>query len=166
MPAIQDAPPPLPRTARWILAAAFLGLLVLMLVSSRAALHDLDEMHAREQSARHEFFQRTQALSGLTLSIQIYSETVQHYVSAPETSSGADIRDRLDRLKRDIELAFSGYPRGQQSPEVASLLVIEKLYLQQKGMLDSMLAWAPDERRRRAPLLIDREIQPLQLEIL
>lgn len=166
MAAIAEDPQPLPRTARWILAAAFLGLLVLMLVSGRAALHDLDEMHAREQVARHEFFQRTQALSGLSLSIQMYSETVQQYVSAPERSNGAEVRDRLNRLKTDIENAFRGYPREQQNPEVASLVVIQKLYLQQKSMLDSMLGWAPDERRRRAPLLIDREIQPLQMEIL
>jgi signal transduction histidine kinase len=163
MSALQD---PLPRTARWILASAFLGLLGLMVFAGLTAFRDLNEMHAREQAARHEFFQRTQALSGLTLSIQIYSETVQHFVAAPESSSGADVRDRLNRLKSDIDLAFQGYSREQPSPELASLLMIQKLYLQQKGMLDSMLAWPPDERRRRAPLLIDREIQPLQIEIL
>jgi signal transduction histidine kinase len=166
LPPLPEQPKPAPRTARWILAAAFLGLLALMLVSGRTALRDLDEMHAREQSARHEFFQRTQALSGLSLSIQMYSETVQHYVASPETASGAAVRDLLNRLKSDIDLAFSGYPSGQQSPEVASLRIIQKLYLQQREMLDSMLSWPPDERRRRAPLLIDREIQPLQMEIL
>ncbi len=166
MAAIQEVSQPLPRTARWILAAAFLGLLALMLVAGMTALRDLDEMHAREQVARHEFFQRTQALSGLTLSIQIYSETVQHYVAAPESSNGSDVRDRLNRLKSDIDLAFKGYPGGQQTPEIASLQVIERLYAQQKSMLDSMLSWAPDERRRRAPLLIDREIEPLQMELL
>ena len=163
MPAPQD---PLPRIARSILAAAFLGLLGLMLFAGITAFRDLNEMHAREQAARHQFFQRTQALSGLTLSIQIYSETVQHFVAAPESSSGADVRDRLNRLKSDIDLAFQGYPREEPSPEIASLEVIQNLYLQQKSMLDSMLSWAPDERRRRAPLLIDREIQPLQIEIL
>ncbi len=165
-PPVPDQPQPLPATARWILAAAFLGMVALMLVSGTTALHDLDQMHAREQSARHEFFQRTQALSGLCLSIQIYSETVQHYVASPETANGAPVRDLLNRLGTDIDLAFSGYPSGQQSPEVASLRVIQRLYLQQKDMLDGMLDWAPDERRRRAPLLIDREIQPLQMEIL
>lgn len=163
MAAPQD---PLPRIARSILAAAFLGLLGLMLFAGVTAFRDLNEMHAREQAARHQFFERTQALSGLTLSIQIYSETVQHFVAAPDSSSGSDVRDRLNRLKSDIDLAFQGYPQEQQSPEIASLQIIQNLYLQQKSMLDSMLSWAPDERRRRAPLLIDREIQPLQIEIL
>ncbi|HEV2445627.1 MAG TPA: sensor histidine kinase [Candidatus Sulfopaludibacter sp.] len=161
-----DQPQSLPTTARWILAVAFLGLGALMLVSGVTALNDLDEMHAQEQSARHRFFQRTQALSGLWLSIQVYSESVQHYVVSPETAGGGDLRDRLNRLKSDIDLAFSGYPTGQQGPEVASLHVIEQLYEQQRQMLDGMLGWSADERRRRAPLLIDREIQPLQMEIL
>ena len=136
-----------------------------MLVSARAALGDLDEMHQRESLARHEFFQRTQALSGLSVSIQMYSETVQHYAVSPEAARDAAIRDLLDRLKSDIDLAFSDYP-DQQSPEVASLRVIQKLYVEQREMLEPMFSWPADERRRRAPLLIDREIQPLQTELL
>jgi signal transduction histidine kinase len=164
-PPISDQPKPRPTTARWILASAFLGLLVLMLVSARAALGDLDEMHQRESLARHEFFQRTQALSGLSVSIQMYSETVQHYAVSPEVARDAAIRDLLDRLKSDIDLAFSDYP-DPQSPEVTSLRVIQKLYVEQREMLEPMFSWPADERRRRAPLLIDREIQPLQTELL
>ena len=164
-PPLSEPPKPLPRTARWILAPAFLGLLAMMLLSGRTALDDLNAMHGREETARHQFFQRTQALSGLALSIQIYSETVQHYVASPD-ASGDQLRKQLNRLQADIELAFDGYPAGQQSPEIASLRVIEKLYREQREMLAGMLSWPPDERRRRAPLLIDREIEPLQIEIL
>lgn len=165
-PPLSEQPKPLPRTARSILAAAFLGLLLMMLVSARTALGDLNTMHAGEEATRHQFFQRTQALSGLALSIQMYSETVEHYVTSPETSSGDNLRKQLDRLQADIELAFDGFPAGPQSPEVQSLRVIEQLYQQQRDMLDAMLSWSPDDRRQRAPLLIDREIQPLQVEIL
>ena len=161
---IPDQPKPLPATARWILAGAFLGLLVIMIVSGRTALDDLEAMHQREQAARHEFFQRTQAISGLSFSIQVYSETVQHYVEAPDTS-GAALREGMDRLKADIDSALSGYS-GQQNSEAMSLHTIENLYLEQRKMLDAMLAWPPDERRRRAPLLIDREVEPLQMELL
>jgi signal transduction histidine kinase len=164
-PPIPDQPKPLPSTPRWILAAAFLGLLAMMLVSGRTALRDLDQMHQREQVARHEFFQRTQALSGLCLSIQIYSETVQHYAVAPEPSRDTEVQSLLDRLQSDIDVALRGYS-SQQSPEAASLVVIQGLYQQQRRMLEAMLAWAPDERRRRGPLLIDREVEPLQIELL
>lgn len=165
-PPLSEQPKPLPRTARSILAAAFLGLLGMMLISARTALGDLNAMHAGEETARHQFFQRTQALSGLALSIQMYSEAVEHYVTSPETASGANLRQQLDRLQADIQLAFDGYPAGQESPEVQSLRVIERLYQEQKDMLNVMLSWSADERRRRAPLLIDREVQPLQVEIL
>lgn len=158
-------PKPLPSTARWILATAFLGLLAMMLLSGRTALRDLGEMHAREELARHEFIQRTQALSGLCLHIEMYSQTVQRYVSSPDSAAGSDVHVMLDELRTDIDSAFSGFPE-QESPEVASLIVIRQLYRQQKQMLDSMFSWPPDERRRRAPLLIHREIEPLQEELL
>jgi signal transduction histidine kinase len=163
---LPDQPKSLPATARWILSAAFLGLLVIMIMSGRTALDDLDAMHRREQAARHEFFQRTQALSGLSISIQMYVETVQRYAATPEIpASGDSLRDHMNRLKADIDSALNGYS-GRQAPEVTSLLVIQKLYLDQRKMLDPMLGWPADERRRRAPLLIDREVEPLQLELL
>ncbi|SPE41989.1 hypothetical protein SBA3_4810012 [Candidatus Sulfopaludibacter sp. SbA3] len=62
---------PLPGTPRWIISGAFLGLLGIMLIAGMTALHDLNEMHRGEQEARHDFLVRTQALSGLCLSIQI-----------------------------------------------------------------------------------------------
>jgi signal transduction histidine kinase len=161
-----DQLPALPRNGRWILAAAFLGLLTIMSISGMTALRDLREMHRREESARHEFFQRTQALSSLSISIQIYSETVQHYVSSLDQAGGNQLREHLARLRGDIDRALNGYPPGQNPEELAALHVIENLFMEQKRMLDSMLSWPADERRRRGPLLIDREVQPLEMEIL
>ena len=165
-PPLPEQPKPLPSTARWVLAAAFLAILAMMLVSGRTALRDLQAMHERERSARQQFFERTQSLTGLCFSIQRYSETVEHYVVSPDAATGTAIRDLLDRVRSDLNEALRDYPAGGEDPEFTTLQGIEQLYLQQRQMLESMLAWSADERRRRAPLLIDREVQPLQIEIL
>src|SRR5271166_1602919 len=93
---------PLPGTPRWIISGAFLGLLGIMLIAGMTALHDLNEMHRGEQEARRDFLVRTQALSGLCLSIQIYGETVQHYVVSIDPGREGEVRDVLTRLKGEI----------------------------------------------------------------
>src|SRR5579872_152853 len=128
-PPLPEQPKPLPATARWVLAAAFLAILAMMLVSGRSALRDLEAMHERERSARHQFFERTQALTGLCFSIQLYSETVQHYVVTPDTISGAAVRDLLDRVKSDLDQALREYPAGGEDPEFTALQGIQQLYL-------------------------------------
>jgi signal transduction histidine kinase len=123
-------------------------------------------MHEQEQAARREFFQRTQALSGLCMSIQIYTETVQNYASALGSSRDQELRANLDRLRREIQSAFHSYPADPRGPDIASLHTIESLFVRQGELVDGMLGWPADERRRRGPLLVDREIQPIQMEIL
>jgi signal transduction histidine kinase len=157
---------PLPGTPRWIISGAFLGLLGIMLISGMTALQDLTEMHRGEQEARHEFLIRTQALSGLWVSIQIYGETVQHYVAASDAARDAEIRAALERLKNDIATEFERYPAESNQQELTALHNIETLFVRQCELVDGMLGWPADERRRRAALVIDREIEPIQMEIL
>ena len=158
---------PLPGTPRWIISGAFVGLLGIMLVSGMTALRDLDEMHRGEQEARRDYLVRTQALSGLCLSIQIYGETVQHYVTTTDAGRDAQVRAALNRLTDDIDAAFNGYPAADpRAQELAALRTIAQLFARQRELVDGMLTWPSDERRRRAPLLVDREIEPIQMEIL
>ena len=146
--------------------SAFLGLFGLMLGSGLAAIRDLDHMHAEEQSARREFFQRTQALSGLCLSVELYSDSVQHYVLSEDDADAAAIRSNLDRLQTDIDSAAGSYTAGPHEQEIVSIQIIRGLFLRQKDLVAQMLTWSPDERRRRAPLLVHREVAPLDTEIL
>jgi len=157
---------PLPGTPRWIISGVLLGLLGIMLVSGMTALHDLDEMHRGEQEARRAYLTRTSALNGLCVSIEIYGTTVQHYVTSIDPGRDAGERVSLNRLKSDIAAAFDGFPPDPDPQEEAAIRGIAQLFARQREMVDAMLAWPPDERRRRAPLLIDREIAPIQMEIL
>ena len=111
---------PLPAKLRWVLMAAFGGLLALMLVAGRHALDLLSEMHVKEEQARRAFAQRTQTLSSLCVSIQTYSETVQLYVLSSSPAAG-DTRDQLRRLSAQIHSDFGSFTgeRGQEPPAEA-----------------------------------------------
>ena len=145
---------------------AFLGLFGLMLGSGLAAIGDLDRMHAQEQAARREFFQRTQALSGLCLSIELYADSIQHYVANQDEAVIPIIRTRLGQLQSELASALGSYDPAQHEREILSLREIETLFTRQRQLIVQMLSWAPDERRRRAPLLVHREITPIEAEIL
>lgn len=145
---------------------AFLGLLGLMLGSGLAALRDLDQMHAQEQAARRQFFQRTQALSGLCLSIELYSDSIQHYVATPADDAVPAIRSRLAQLQEDLASALDSYDPVRHPREVSALETIQNLFARQRDLVNQMLAWGPDERRQRAPLLVHREVAPIDAEIL
>ena len=60
IPGREPPEPPVPHTLHWVLVSVFLCLLGIMLGAGLAALHDLDEMHAAEQSARRVLADRSQ----------------------------------------------------------------------------------------------------------
>ncbi|SPE41988.1 Integral membrane sensor signal transduction histidine kinase [Candidatus Sulfopaludibacter sp. SbA3] len=91
---------------------------------------------------------------------------MQHFVTSSGAARDADVRASLSHLKSDIDAAFNGFPTDPNPQELAALRTIEQLFARQRDLVDGMLGWPTDERRRRAPLLIDREVEPIQMEIL
>lgn len=166
MNGLEEAPgPPLPRSLRWVVAFAFLSLLGLMVVSGLAALRVLNAMHQEETAAHHLWAQRAQNLTGLCVSIQLYSETAQRYVDAG-TRAGEDLGARLARLQSDIDSGFGSLARDSQRDDAVSLETIQRLFERQRELWDTMLTLSEAERRRRAPQIMVERIEPLQIEIL
>jgi signal transduction histidine kinase len=156
----------LPGKLRWVLLAAFLGLLAIGLLSGSAALRALAEMHAQEQTVRHALAARTQSLGGLCLSIQIYNETLQQYVSSPGAEPDELMRGQMARLAETIRSGVRNYPGGHEAEEVRFLRAIDDLLARQRRLLDPILALGPEARRREAPQLLAGQILPLHTRIL
>jgi signal transduction histidine kinase len=136
-----------------------------MVVSGLAALRVLNAMHQEEESAHHLWAQRAQNLTGLCVSIQLYSETAQQYVDRGK-SAERDLRARLARLQSDIDSGFRSLARDSQHDDTVSLETIQRLFVRQRELWESMLALSEAERRRRAPQIMIELIEPLQIEIL
>ena len=155
---------PLPTKVRWVLTAAFAGLLALMLIAGLHALRLLSQMHEQEDQARRNFAERTQLLSGICVSIQTYSETLQLYALSPD-SGAEDTLDDLRHLSAQIRSDFGSFVTGR-GEEPPPLKAMEDLFARQQQLFDSMLTWPFEERRRRAPQFITSEFRPLQARVL
>jgi signal transduction histidine kinase len=164
---MSSSPPPadreVPGTRRWVLGCAFAGLVILMLAAGYTALADLNHLHADELLARRQFVQRTQAVSGLCLSIETYNQTAERFLASPEPS-GPD-RDQMDRLHTEITAVLRDFPAGD-ADDLAAVRAIESLFANQKTMFEQMFSWSNEQRRLRAVETIHRDIEPIQISIL
>ena len=159
----QDAGRPLPKALHWVLIAAFGGLLSLMLIAGVHALRVLSEMHTEEEDARRTYAQRTQALAGICLSMQTYSETAQQYTLSTRPAGNSD---ELQQLLANIDSDLRSYPAARSGEQIPPLSAIQNLFAEQQRLFDSMLSRPLEERRRRAPAFLTDEILPLRLQVL
>src|SRR5271156_774828 len=83
---------------RWTLLGAFAILLGLLVVSGLGAVHVLRAMHQQAQSIRAASAQRAQALSNICISIQIYDQTIAHYVADPHAAADHEVVAGLAKL--------------------------------------------------------------------
>ena len=150
---------------RWVLTLAFAGLLGITLGSGLAALGTLNRMHASEQAARRLVAERSQMLTGLCLSIQIYDQTADRYLEAPSP----DMLGELARLEAAIDSSFHGFPAeepGLGGAEMrGALAAMEDSFARQKTAFEALFALPEGKRRREAPVWIVERISPIEIDI-
>jgi signal transduction histidine kinase len=154
------------RAVRWVLFCTFLGLLGLILISGIKATRTLNEMYRQEQTARRTLADRSQELSGLYISIEVYNENIQRYVGYPAGKSDPDVRQQLDRLTADIAARLSRYPADRQPEEAAFLQSILDLFQRHRELYQSVLALAPASPQGRAQDRMSGQILTMRSELL
>jgi signal transduction histidine kinase len=122
-----DAEWPSPRL-RWVLLGTFLALLALIFAAGAEATRTLREMHLQEQDARRILADRTQMLSQLTVSVEVYNQDIGRYVGYPPEKSDPQMRQQLDRLSADIGSQLDRYPDRREPEEAAFLRALRELY--------------------------------------
>lgn len=133
---------------RWVLLGVFTILLALMLAAGLAALRDLRQMYAQQQTVRHAFAERARGISNLCLSIQVYNQTARD-----GDFSGAT-RAELDSLSAAIRANVDRLAADNHSEETLLLASIRDLVSRQQALYE--------DRRRRGALLTQSESEPLQ----
>ena len=154
------------RTVRWVPLVAFLCLLALIFISGVNATRTLNEMHQQEQAARRALADRSQALSGLYISIEVYNENMQRYVGYREGKADPDVRQQLDRLTADIASRLKRYPGDRQPEEAAFLATIFDLFQRHRELYQSVLTLAPAPPRGRAQDRMSGQILTMRSELL
>jgi signal transduction histidine kinase len=151
---------------RLALLVGFGGLLTLTVGAGWEALHVAGELHSREEQVRQGFLTRSRYLTVLVASIHDYSNRIQQYLlSQDQETEGPSIED-FSRLAAEIASTLSRYPGDRQPEEQALLEALEQLFAEQQRILNPILLWSREQRRREALRLLNEEVLPGRLRIL
>ena len=160
----RDPTPPSSKL-RWLLLFVSALLLAILLVSGALAVRFLSAIHTQELAVTHALAERTNALSGLWLSIQSYNQAVQQFVAQTAADRDAD-RHRLDQLTLEIASDFERYPSVRDSEEDALLNGMMGIFSQQRTLYVAILSARPTERKRQAESMLAQHIVPAQKQVL
>jgi signal transduction histidine kinase len=141
---------------RYILPAAFGSLLLLMLAAGLGALQTLRDLHQREETLRTRVMERGRALSTLCTSLDLYGDHIQRFLINPDSGESPE----LTRLDGDIESILRSFPPGSAPEERELVGALEKLFDDERGIVRSVTAWSPAQRRRDGPRILIQEVLP------
>ena len=149
-----------------ILMIGFGGLLAMMLVAGVAALRTLRELHSAEESARHEYVARSQVLTRVTFLVGAYDGQVERYLLSAASVYGAAAPGEIIRRAAEAHAALRSYPGNRDAGEQLLLEDMERQLAEEERAVQRILSFNAEERRRRGPEVVNRELMPRRLQIL
>lgn len=150
---------------RLILLISFGGLLGLMVIAGLDAFRLARQMQAQEEEIRQTLLAHTRPLTVLSSSIYIYNDRIEDYLMSQDPQSDGPTADDFSRLQAEIDSTLRKYPANCQPEERALLESLKQLYTDQQGMLDPVLSWSREERRRQAWRMLNEEVLPQRSRI-
>ena len=150
---------------RLTLLISFGGLLALMVVAGLEALRLARQLHTQEEAIRHTFLAHTQPLLILSSSIYVYNDRIQEYLMSQEPQADGLTAEGFSRLTAEINSTLKTYPENRQPEERELLESLQQMFTEQQGMLNPVLSWSREERRRQALRFLNEEVLPQRLRI-
>jgi signal transduction histidine kinase len=147
------------------LLVSFGGLLALMVVAGLEALRLARQLHTQEEAIRQTFLAHTQPLLILSSSIYVYNDRIQEYLMSQEPQADGLTAEEFSRLTAEINSTLKTYPENRQPEERALLESLQQMFTEQEGMLNPVLSWSREERRRQALRYLNEEVLPQRLRI-
>jgi len=153
------------RKLRLTLLISFGGLLALMVVAGLDALRLARQLHTQEEEIRQTFLAHTQPLLVLSSSIYVYNDRIQEYLMSQEPQADGLTAEEFSRLTAEINSTLKTYPENRQPEERELLESLQQMFTEQQGMLNPVLSWSREERRRQALRFLNEEVLPQRLRI-
>jgi signal transduction histidine kinase len=158
-------PSPPSSSLRWLFLCVSALLLAILLASGFLAVRFLSEIHAQELAVTRALAERTQALSGLWISIQSYNQAVQQFVAQAAADQEPAASRRLEQLTLEIDSDFNRYPSIRDSEEDELLAEMRRVFSQQRTLYITILTARPAQRKRTAESMLAEHIVPVQKQI-
>ena len=153
------------RKLRLTLLISFGGLLALMVIAGLGALRLARQLHTQEEEIRQAFLAHTQPLLVLSSSIYVYNDRIQEYLMSQEPQADGLTAEEFSRLTAEINSTLKTYPENRQPEERELLESLQQMFTEQQGMLNPVLSWSREERRRQALRFLNEEVLPQRLRI-
>ncbi len=136
-----------------------------MVVAGFAALRTLRELHTVEEDARHQYLVRNQVLTTVTFLVRKYDGQIESYLLSAQTMIGPPPGE-IARQAAEAHFAMKSYPSTRDAGEQSLLEDMERQLAEQEKTVQLILAWSPQERRRRGPDVLNKELIPRRLKIM
>jgi signal transduction histidine kinase len=149
------------RRLHTLLLCTFAGLLVLLLVAGLLALGYLRQLQSAELELERSLAARTESLSALVRSVDLYNDRIQQYLLADQSN-----RNDFVQLSREIELRLKTYPAGRSSEEEQMLSALDRQYREQEQIVVQIFTWNLEDRHRRALTYLRDEVIPRQIRMM
>jgi len=153
------------KKVRVTLLIGFGGLLALMLAAGLEALDLARQLHVQEENIHRAFLAHTQPLMVLSSSICVYNDRVQEYLLSRDPQAEGLTADEFSRLTAEVNSMLRAFPDTRPPEEEALFDNLQRLFAAQRGMMNPILSWNPEERRKQALRLLHEQILPEQARI-
>jgi signal transduction histidine kinase len=136
-----------------------------MVIAGLDALRLARQLHTQEEEIRQTFLAHTQPLLVLSSSIYVYNDRIQEYLMSQEPQADGLTAEEFSRLTAEINSTLKTYPENRQPEERELLESLQQMFTEQQGMLNPVLSWSREERRRQALRFLNEEVLPQRLRI-
>jgi signal transduction histidine kinase len=143
-----------------VLLFGFGGLLALMVFAGAQALLLSRQLHAQEEEIRQSYLAHTQSLFVLSSSIHIYNDRLQEYLMSADPQAEGLTGGNFSQLTHEINSYLKSYPQTNQPEERALVDSLRQLFAEQQNLVNPVLAWSRDERRRQAAQFLQEQVLP------
>jgi signal transduction histidine kinase len=152
--------------SRVALMAGFGGLLVLMAFSGLDAIQALQHIQSANDEIRGEYLRRTRVLERIRADLYVSGTYVRDYLLEPEAGKAEGHRYSLLESRRDMDRALDEYRALVGDSEQAPFRVLTRELADYWSVLEPVLQWTPDQRRRGGYIFLRDEVFPRRQSML
>jgi signal transduction histidine kinase len=146
--------------SRWVLAAGFGGLLLLLTFAGADMLDTLGGIQASNDSIREDFLRRTHVLERIRTDLYASGTYVRDYLLEPESGRAEGHRDSLVETKQDMDMALGEYQRLLTVQEAEIFQRLTKELASYWNVLQPVFHWSAEKRMRDGFPFLRDEVFP------
>ena len=146
--------------SRWVLAAGFGGLLLLLTFAGADMLDTLGGIQASNDSIREDFLRRTHVLERIRTDLYVSGTYVRDYLLEPESGKAEGHRDSLMETKRDMDMALAEYQGLLTVQEAGAFQRLTRELASYWNVLEPVFHWNAEKRMRDGFPFLRDEVFP------